>query len=369
MVFERIVNLPSGAEDEEISLSVGISGESTSSNLCFLFLHGAGSSKYTWHHQISQFSPSYLCLVPDLRGHGESSSCDSLSLTHLVSDLIHLINQLQTIIGTRSLVLICHSVGGAIGTKFSELNPLPNHQIVAIIVLDLVEGTALASLPHMKTALESWPSQFNEINEGILFSVNQHRPQSIYSAHISIPSLLIPDTLSPDTATPVINERGFSTTVYRWKTPLLKYESDWIGWFEGFNNTFLSLPFPHCLIVATIERLDGPMSVAQMQGKFEVHVTHGGEGGHFIQEDNPGELLGIIVRFLLGRGIVTSDEATRLLTSGLTSVAVGGTPSRGGGGGGGGFLGSLPPPHIYRGVGGGGESYERYRSPFPKGFS
>jgi hypothetical protein len=128
---------------------------------------------------------------------------------------------------------------------------------------------------------------------------------------------------------------------------------------------------PHCLVVATIDRLDGPMSVAHMQGKFEVHVTHGGDGGHFIQEDNPGELLGIIVRFLVGRGLIGSEEAAKLLTCGLTSVAVG--PVGGGGGCGGGLAGSLPPPHFYRGgVGGGrgaGEPFERYRSPFPKGFS
>lgn len=340
-------------EGENIELSVGISGELTASEYCFVFIHGAGSSKYSWHQQLSQFSKYFLCLAPDLRGHGDSSPCSSLALPLLVQDLQMVMEGLRGVIGTRSLIFICHSVGGAIGTNYALQSLSKNTSggdggggggegggdhipIRAVLVLDLVEGTALDSLPHMKLALGAWPSHFHEINQGIEFSTQQCRPQSHYSAHISVPPLLHRDD----------SQGG----VYLWKTPLLKYEDDWRGWFEGFNENFLSLPCPHCLIIANIERLDGQMSAAQMQGRFELFVTHGGNGGHFIQEDNPGELLGIIVRFLSNRGIISGDIATSLLTSGLHSVAVGNI--------------GLMTPHIPMRGGIGGS--QQYRSPFPK---
>jgi pimeloyl-ACP methyl ester carboxylesterase len=372
MVFERIVvvtksstqDVPKPKDEVErvedrtgdIYLSVGISGEATQSKHCFVFIHGAGSSKYTWHQQIFQLSKYFLCLAPDFRGHGESSSCSSIALHLLVQDLHDIVENLRDIIGTRSLILLCHSVGGSIGSKYAlqSLSDISTGgssiPISAVLVLDLVEGTAVDSLPHMKLALGAWPSHFNDINQCIEFSIQQHRPRSHYSAHISVPPLLIRHEES--------QSQG-GTGVYLWKTPLLNYEGDWLGWFQGFNECFLSLPCPHCLVVATIDRLDGQMSAAQMQGRFELFVTHGGDGGHFIQEDNPGELLGIIVRFLSNRGILSADVATSLLTCGLHSVAVGN-------------VGLLAAPHISIGAegnswsGGGGGGFERYRSPFPK---
>jgi pimeloyl-ACP methyl ester carboxylesterase len=341
----------SSEEGESIQLSVGISGESTQSDLCFIFLHGAGSSKYSWHQQISQFSKHFLCLAPDLRGHGDSSSCPSLALPLLVQDLHIVIESHREVIGARSLIFICHSVGGAVGTNYalqSLSNPMTSNQISisAVLVLDLVEGTALDSLTHMKLALGTWPSHFNDINQCIEFSIQQHRPQSHYSAHISVPPLLRP------------GHDQCQREIFLWKTPLLEYEDDWKGWFQGFNENFLSLSCPHCLIIATIDRLDGQMSAAQMQGRFELFVTHGGNGGHFIQEDNPGELLGIIVRFLSNRGILSGGLATSLLTCGLHSVAVGN-------------IGLMTTPHISigggrRGGGVGSGGYQHYRSPFPK---
>lgn len=347
MIYERVISFslqPFPGDDNNnqtnLTVQIGVAGESTTSNLCFVFLHGIGSSKETWHHQIQQLSPYHLCIAPDIRGHGLSSTCESLEFHLLVNDLekILLDQSVQEIISTRLLIFICHSVGGAIGTSLYLQNNSLRPSIVAIIVIDLVEETGLDSLPHMKAALNTWPSYFHEIQQCIEFSIHHHRPHNTYSALISVPPLLTHDE---------------SEGIYTWKTPLLKYESDWTSWFTGFNDNFLSLSCYHCLIVATIDRLDKKMSMAHMQGRFELYVTHGTDGGHFIQEDNPGELLGIVVKFLLSKGILPSCQASNLLTVGLTSVAVGNVGSVGN------RSSCTGAPHFRS------EYIERSRLPFP----
>jgi pimeloyl-ACP methyl ester carboxylesterase len=277
-----------------------------STSLCFLFLHGAGSSKETWHNQINELKKYVLCIAPDLRGHGESSDCSSISLSLLVEDVIDILFELSDLIGTRQIVIIAHSVGGAIGTQVS-MNEKVKDKIRATIILDLVEDTAIESLAHMKMALTKWPNSFPSIESCVDFSVQQHRPASRFSAQVSIPSLLKYDD---------------QTNSFHWKTSLLKYESDWYGWFTNFNESFLALPHPHCLVVASVDRLDGKMSAAHMEGRYELHITRGGHGGHFIQEDNPGELIGIITRFLKAKGILSNEIAHRLLTNGITTTAI-----------------------------------------------
>jgi pimeloyl-ACP methyl ester carboxylesterase len=35
-----------------------------------LFIHGMGSCAATWHNQVTQLSPYFQTICPDLRGHG-----------------------------------------------------------------------------------------------------------------------------------------------------------------------------------------------------------------------------------------------------------------------------------------------------------
>jgi hypothetical protein len=49
------------------------------------------------------------------------------------------------------------------------------------------------------------------------------------------------------------------------------------------SNLFLSAPAVKLLMVAGVDRLDGPLTMAQMQGKFQLSVLPG--VGHCIQED------------------------------------------------------------------------------------
>ncbi len=304
-IFERIGTVKISCEEdaEEKSLAVGISGELSTSDICLLFLHGAGSCRATWHDQVEALSPYFLILAPDMRSHGESSFCSDLSLHSLVEDISKVIKDLSDIIETRRIVVIGHSVGGSIAANIAA----NESSVAGVIVIDLVEETALESLQHMRAVLDSWPSSFNEVSDCIKWSTKMRRPQSMRCAEISIPPLL---KFNP------------TTSRYEWTTALGLFEEHWESWFEGFDSSFLDLTIPHCLLLASAERLDSKMCAAHMQGLYELHVVQGGMGGHFIQEDNSEETLGIIVNFLKRRQLIEQQVANTILLAGLSTNAM-----------------------------------------------
>ena len=304
MSFERVAFVQGeGANSSELSLAVGVSGEASSSELCIILLHGAGSSKATWHHKIEHLRGFFLLIAPDMRSHGESSQCKDLSLDALVGDVKTVIREFQPVIGSRKIIVIGHSVGGAIATALASQDPL----IAGVVVIDLVEETALESLVHMRAVLASWPKSFPNVADCVKWSTSMRRPQSIASAEKSIPSLL------------KLNE---DTSWYEWVTDLAQCEGDWEGWFRGFDASFLALTMPHCLLLSSADRLDSMMCAAHMQGAFELHVVQGGLGGHFVQEDNSEECLGIVVNFLMRRQLISKEVANKVILAGLSTSAM-----------------------------------------------
>lgn len=67
MQFEQCLEVQG---EENVNLKVGLSGLNTTGEIGLLFIHGMGSSGATWHNQITQLSPYFLTMCPDLRGHG-----------------------------------------------------------------------------------------------------------------------------------------------------------------------------------------------------------------------------------------------------------------------------------------------------------
>ena len=70
---------------------------------------------------------------------------------------------------------------------------------------------------------------------------------------------------------------------------LLLEEPYWQGWFEGISSKFTSAPVAKLLLLAGVDRLDKELTIAQMQGKFQMQVFAG--AGHSIHEDAPGQWL------------------------------------------------------------------------------
>ena len=55
-----------------------------------------------------------------------------------------------------------------------------------------------------------------------------------------------------------------------WRTPLAGSQPYWEGWYKGLSDLFLSIITPKVLVLAGTDRLDRPLTVGQMQGKFQL---------------------------------------------------------------------------------------------------
>jgi len=102
----------------------------------------------------------------DLRGHGKSKSQneENLSAETQVSDVISVI---KCMFGEDAppIVLIGHSMGGAVAVHTAAAGELPT--LAGIIVIDVVEGTAMEALASMQSFLRSRPKHFPSIEQAI----------------------------------------------------------------------------------------------------------------------------------------------------------------------------------------------------------
>jgi pimeloyl-ACP methyl ester carboxylesterase len=114
------------------------------------------------------------------------------------------------------IILVGHSLGGAVVVDVAKQCLLP--KIIGVCVIDVVEGTAIASLSHMAGFLASRPSEFASVREAVEWSVESGGTRNIESARISIPNQL--------------SEVG---GVWKWRTNLSASKEFWQGWFHGLS--------------------------------------------------------------------------------------------------------------------------------------
>ncbi|CCW62758.1 unnamed protein product, partial [Phytomonas sp. EM1] len=107
--------------------------------------------------------------------------------------------------------------------------------------------------------------------------------RSAAGAAVSVPPLLREDPAHPGGVV--------------WRTNLAAMAGVWGEWFTGLDRAFVGLPVVKMLCLASAERLDTELMVAQMQGKFQLEVIGNG-CGHYVMDDAPAELGSKIRRFV-----------------------------------------------------------------------
>eukprot|EP00252_Welwitschia_mirabilis_P014094 TRINITY_DN31127_c0_g1_i1.p1 TRINITY_DN31127_c0_g1~~TRINITY_DN31127_c0_g1_i1.p1 ORF type:complete len:341 (+),score=82.23 TRINITY_DN31127_c0_g1_i1:316-1338(+) len=243
-------------------------------------LHGGGYSGLSFALAAKHIRQKARVVAMDLRGHGKSRTENDidLSIERLCQDVLDVI---RTLYGKEppAIVLVGHSMGGSVAVHVASKKALSS--LSGLIVVDVVEGTAMASLIHMQKILSSRPHHFSTIEKAIEWSVKGGSFSNIESARVSVPSTL------------VFNEER---QCYVWRTPLEKTEIYWKGWYEGLSDMFLSSTPPKLLLLAGTDRLDRSLTIGQMQGKFQMKVVR--QSGHAIQEDVPEEFATAILNFI-----------------------------------------------------------------------
>ncbi|CAM9680331.1 unnamed protein product, partial [Chrysoparadoxa australica] len=243
------------------------------------------------------------CLVaPDARGHG-LTVCDDpadMSVETLTEDTILLVSkcivgptrtalsfytcacdppQIQALLAEGGplgcsqdvpMLLVGHSLGGGTAVRVAGSGRLPNVKGVAVI--DMVEGTALASLESLPEVMQAIPQEFDTMEDAIEWHVRSRAIRSNASAKVTVPSRM-----------KVAEDGKVRYSWVTWRTNLLQQQQHWEGWFLGLSEMFLALPQPKLLIVAGMDRLDTPLTMGQIQGKFQLKLVY--SAGHSIHGD------------------------------------------------------------------------------------
>ncbi|KAJ3217442.1 hypothetical protein HDU67_007912 [Dinochytrium kinnereticum] len=251
-----------------------------SPNPMIVFHHGGGHTAETWHLAATHLLKELECTVVmyDCRGHGRSESSDEtdFSLKKLSNDLAEIIKNVSGDTNPE-VVLVGHSLGAAVVVE-AATTPGMIKNIAGVVAVDVVEGTALESLQYMRSVIRSRPMSFKTIEDCISWSIKSH-----YIRNAKIAPLLIPPQLKK------------VDDAYVWRMDLTKTERFWNEWFTNLSEKFLSVKAGRLLVLAGTDRLDKPLTIAQMQGKFQMVVYP--ECGHSVHEEEPEKFARLLIEF------------------------------------------------------------------------
>ncbi|KAM7266483.1 hypothetical protein ACFE04_004380 [Oxalis oulophora] len=243
-------------------------------------LHGGGYSGLSFALVAGQIKERARVVAMDMRGHGKSftDNDNDLSIQTMCDDVSAV---LKAMYGDSlpAIILVGHSMGGSVAVHVAAKKSIPT--LAGLVIVDVVEGTAMASLMHMQKILSNRTQHFPSIEKAIEWSVKGGALRNIDSARISIPSTLKYDD---------------TKKCYVHRARLEETEQYWRGWYEGLSDKFLSSPVPKLLLLAGTDRLDKSLTIGQMQGKFQMVVVR--HTGHAIQEDVPDEFSSLVVNFI-----------------------------------------------------------------------
>lgn len=172
----------------------------------FITHHGAGATGMSFAmfaRQIKHLQPAAGILSLEAREHGSvvtSSTTDTFgqeildfSIGTLVADALSMIRMVQSRMGWAQLppsVFVGHSLGGAVATHIAASGAL-GARLVGFQVLDVVEGSALEALAHMRMILAGRPPSFASVDAAIEWHVRSRTIRDAESAKASVPSLLV----------------------------------------------------------------------------------------------------------------------------------------------------------------------------------
>jgi len=325
-------------------------------------LHGGGYSALTWALCAKELCDLVQCRVValDLRGHGltRTSQDADLSLATLAEDVVAVLGEMfSREEPSPGVVLVGHSMGGTVAAKAGEMGV---DGLAGLVVVDVVEGTAMEALSSMHGFLRSRPQSFGSVSQAIEWCVRSGQVRNLESARVSMPGQIVnketgqlaaaeppqqlEDTQQNQPATAAVPgkeqikeedetcessgmeappaPRGMkappepsgmkapsppSGMGYTWRIDLAATEPHWSGWFTGMSARFLGVPTAKMLLLAGVDRLDRDLTVGQMQGKFQMQVLP--QVGHAIHEDSPDKVAAVLASFLIRNKLATPSSS------------------------------------------------------------
>jgi pimeloyl-ACP methyl ester carboxylesterase len=145
-----------------------------------VLVHGAGHSALSFALCARVLAEAgHPVLAFDQRAHGgsiaEDESSAAFSCESLVADAVAVLGQVFT--AQHVLVLVGHSMGGALVVRIARA--CQTSSIGGVVVVDVVEGTAMAALEHMRGIIQSRPARFESVTK-----VPSHLSRNVFNASV-----------------------------------------------------------------------------------------------------------------------------------------------------------------------------------------
>ena len=162
----------------------------------FVCLHGAGHSAMSFAVAAEKLKQTSTIVAFDWRGHGNHTREDEADMSQetLISDSLEVLNYVHQKFSNRTIIVIGHSMGGAIATKTVRKieRELAGSDLAlaigGVVIIDVVEGTAMEALPFMEQIVKNRPVHFADLQSVIRYGVVGGQVRDKRSARISMPA-------------------------------------------------------------------------------------------------------------------------------------------------------------------------------------
>ena len=127
-------------------------------------------------------------------------------------------------------------MGGAIAIKVASVLETEmagselSKAVLGLVVIDVVESTAMEALPFMEQIVKNRPKQFPDLTSVVRYGVQNGQVRDRNSARVSMPAQVTEVTDAPT-----------GLKKYVWRTDLLAHKPYWQSWFENLTSIFLGL--------------------------------------------------------------------------------------------------------------------------------
>ena len=258
-----------------------------------VMLHGGLENAHAWGPVARRLGARWRIIVPDLRGHGESgwASGGDYGVLDFTSDLAVLFRQLDL----PPVMLVGHSLGGAVASYFSALYPGKVDRLCVIEGLRPADHAAPATVETQLGAIRTW------VDKAATLPVRSPR---IYAqtepmiARLMAADPLLPEPLARDLA--LSNIRAVEGG-YRWKyDPRVRDMALLTTLGPEPRHFWECIACPTLLVYGAQSWAKSPAQDGRLSFFRNARVAEVADAGHNLHHHQPDAFNALLADFLMG---------------------------------------------------------------------
>ncbi len=255
-----------------------------------LLIHGGRDHARNWDWVAQELRDDYHIIAPDLRGHGDSEWArgGQYALIDYVLDITQLLDQLQL----SPMIIIGHSLGGAIACQYTGIYPERVKQLIALEGLGPPSGRQRRGPAHQR--MQKWigqmqafagryPRRYPSLDEAVhrMREANKHLSAD-QARHLTIHGLYR-------------NEDG----TYTWKFDnYVRSNSPYEFNMEDARSIWSRITCPTLLVRGTESWATDPEADGRASAFQHVRCVDIRNAGHWMHHDQLDEFLRVLYAFL-----------------------------------------------------------------------